>query len=88
MCSKMMRERYIEREIMIIYTVYILKKNINLRNPAKFMEKSSRCVTMMNNYNSFHPDLVLAGRSATAKQTFKKEMSAKLHCDIFTNTLC
>lgn len=52
------------------------------------MEKSSRSVTMMNNYNSFHPDPVLAGRTATAKQTFKKEMSAKLHCDIFTNTLC
>lgn len=34
---------------------------------------------MINNYNSFHSDPVLAGRTATAKQTFKKEMSAKLH---------
>lgn len=86
----MMRERYIERKIMIIIYIDILKNpDINsLRNPAKFMENSSRCVTMMNNYNSFHPDPVLAGRSATVKQTFKKEMSAKLHCDIFTNTLC
>lgn len=52
------------------------------------MERSSRCVTMMKYYNFFHPDPVLAGRSGTVKQTFKKKNVGKVACDIFTNTLC